>query len=70
MSTTKVKSEFIYIKPKSTKSKLMFDIDLKQLHSCKVLKKESDKILVKSIAGEYYFWINKKNDSDWEVTTK
>ena len=62
-----MKSEFVYIKPKTPDSKLVFEIDLKELHSCKVIKKETDKILVKSIAGEYYFWIDRKQDPNWNL---
>ena len=62
-----VKTEFVYIKPKSTNSKLMFELDLKKLHPCKVVEKQSDKVLVKSIAGDYYFWIDRKKDPNWEL---
>ena len=62
-----MKSQFIYIQPKSTDSKLMFDIDLKQLHSCKVIENLPNKLLVKSIAGDYYFWISKESDDNWDI---
>jgi hypothetical protein len=63
----KTKSEFVYIEPKNTDSRLTFEIDFKGLHSCKVMEKHSDKILVKSIAGDYYFWINKEKDPNWSL---
>lgn len=63
----KTKSEFVYIEPKNTDSKLTFEIDFKGLHSCVVMEKQPDKILVKSIAGEYYFWINNNDDINWTL---
>lgn len=62
-----MKSEFIYISPKSLDAKVFFELDLKELHSCKVLEKTDNKLLVKSIAGEYYFWIDKEQDKNWEL---
>ena len=63
----KTKSEFVYIEPKNTDSRLTFEIDFKGLHSCKVMEKHSDKILVKSIAGDYYFWIMNDQDANWSL---
>jgi hypothetical protein len=63
----KVKSEFVYIKPKSPDSNLVFEMDFKQLHSCKVIRKDADRFYVKSIAGDYYFWVNKIQDPNWEL---
>lgn len=62
-----MKSEFIYITPKTSDAKVFFELDLKELHSCKVLEKTSNKLLVKSIAGEYYFWIDREQDKNWEL---
>lgn len=63
----KIKTEFVYIEPKNTNSKLTFEIDFKGLHSCKVLERTSNKLFVKSIAGEYYFWIDKDQDPNWSL---
>lgn len=61
-------SKFLYIHPKTKESEIIFEEYLNKLHSCKILEKQNDKILVKSIAGDYYFWINKSNDKFWKVT--
>jgi hypothetical protein len=63
----KTKSEFICIQPKNQESKEIFTNYLNSLHSCKVLQKNEDKVYLKSIAGEYYFWVNKDNDKDWNI---
>jgi hypothetical protein len=61
------KSEFICIQPKNEKSKDIFTDYFKKLHSCKIIQKNGDKVYLKSIAGEYYFWVNKDNDEYWEI---
>ncbi len=63
----KTKSEFICIQPKNQKSQDIFTDYFKSLHSCKVLQKNGDKVYLKSIAGEYYFWVNKDNDEHWSI---
>lgn len=61
-----MKSKFIYIQPKNTESEKIFNTSFKQLHSCKVLKEKESSKYVKSIAGEYYFWVH-ENDKNWSV---
>lgn len=63
----KTKTEFITIKPKSEEAKEYFNLYLRQLHSCKVIKRTDHKVLVNSIAGNYTFWVNVKGDTNWEI---
>lgn len=63
----KTKTEFVCIQPKSSKSKDIFECIFNSLHSCKVLQRENKKLYVKSIAGDYYFWMDEKNDDHWEI---
>lgn len=60
-------SKFICIKPKSKTSEIIFEEDLRKLHTCKVLQQKENKMMVKSIAGDYYFWIDKTNDNHWTI---
>ncbi len=62
----KSKSEFICIEPKTEDSKFMFETTFKNLHSCKVIKKLDHSMYVKSIAGDFYFWIH-KDDKNWNL---
>jgi hypothetical protein len=64
----KTKVKHLYITPKNIYSRIIFEEDLRKLHSCKILKKESNKTLVQSIAGEHYFWVEDKDDEFWTVT--
>lgn len=60
-------NQFVYVKPKNTEAKLMFDLDMRGLHSCKILQRNGTDMLVKSIAGDYYFQIDTDNDKNWEL---
>lgn len=60
-------NQFVYVKPKNSEAKLMFDLDMRGLHSCKILQKNGSDMLVKSIAGDYYFQIDTDNDKNWEL---
>lgn len=62
----KSKTEFVCIQPKNEKAKDIFNVFFKQLHSCQVLKKVDNNKYVKSIAGDYYFWIY-ENDKNWNL---
>ena len=61
------KSKFITISPKNEVSTDFFNVYLKKLHSCKVLREEHNQFKVKSIAGNYVFWVNKTQDNNWKI---
>jgi hypothetical protein len=62
-----MKKEFICVNPKNKNSKFIFDNLMMKLHSCKVNFRKNDKICVSSISGNYDFWIDEFNDSDWDM---
>lgn len=62
-----MKSKIIYIRPKSNFATEFFELGMKKIHSCKVLKEESNRILVTPINQKCMFWIEGKNDVNWEV---
>ena len=62
-----MKSQFLCIKPKTEEAKEFFDIFMRQLHSCKVLDRQDNQVLLNSIAGNYKFWMNIEGDKNWEV---
>ena len=63
----KPKTEFITIKPKTKEAREYFELYMRELHSCKVVGRTEDKVLLNSIAGHYTFWMNEKEDAHWEV---
>lgn len=40
---------------------------MNQLHSCKIESEDQEKMFLSSISGKYHFWMNKQNDSNWEI---
>ena len=60
-------NQFVYVKPKNSEAKLMFDLDMRGLHSCKIIQRDDTNMLVKSIAGDYYFKIDTDNDKNWTL---
>jgi hypothetical protein len=64
---TKIKTEFICVKPKSKKAKNRFANEMNSLHSCRVEKREDGKVFLSSISNKYFFWMNEVQDDDWDV---
>jgi len=63
----KPKAQFITIQPKTEEAKELFNTDMRQLHSCKVLKKENNQILLNPIAGNLKFWVKEQDDKNWMI---
>jgi len=62
-----MKSEFVYVQPKSRQAKQDFVEMMNKLHSCKVMHRDQQYIYLQSISGYYDFWVKKENDEDWEM---
>jgi hypothetical protein len=62
-----MKNEFVTIKPKTEEAEEYFEFFMRRLHSCRVIRRQNNKVLLNSIAGEYVFWMNEKEDRNWEV---
>ena len=62
-----MKPKFLYVQPRSAFAQEVFEDYMNKLHSCKIEEEKENKMLVSSISGRYYFWINKEFDSNWEV---
>ena len=62
-----MKTEFLCVKPKSSKAKNRFSNLMDQLHSCRVEQRKDGKVFLASISGRYFFWINESADDHWEV---
>ena len=63
-----IKSEFLCVKPKTSKAKNRFANMMDNLHSCRVEKREGGQVFLASISGRYFFWMNENNeDTHWEI---
>jgi predicted metal-dependent phosphoesterase TrpH len=57
----------VYVQPKSTEATEFFNLIMRKIHACKVVKTENEKLLLKPINQNYQFWISSRNDSNWEL---
>ena len=62
-----MKTKFITVQPKSTKGKNRFVNLMDRLHSCKVQQEDETQMFLESISGRYFFWMQKRNDPDFEI---
>ena len=68
MSSVKsIKTEFLYVKPKTSQAKNRFVNQMNKLHSCRVEKRQDGKVFLASISGKYFFWMNESADDHWEI---
>ena len=67
MITKTPKTEFICVKPKSSKAKNRFANQMDKLHSCRVEQRKDGKVFLASISGKYFFSMNESADDDWIV---
>ena len=65
-----MKSEFIYVKPKSLKAKNRFADEMRGLHSCRVKERKDGKVFLASVSGYYFFWLTEGGDDHWEILDK
>ena len=65
--TTKVKKQFINVQPKSSKAKNRFVNIMDSLHAMEVEQETDSQLFVVSINRRYCFWLNKENDSNWNI---
>jgi hypothetical protein len=66
MSTT-VKRKFICVEPVSSISKIRFDTEMDNLHSCFVDDEKEGIMFLTSVTGKYKVTVNKKKDSNWQI---
>ena len=61
------KTEFLCVRPKTSKAKNRFANQMDFLHSCRVEKRDGNRVFLASISGKYFFWMNESSDDHWEV---
>lgn len=62
-----MKTEFICVKPKSSKAKNRFANLMNNLHSCRVEQRKDGQVFLSSISGKYSFWMSESSDDNWEA---
>lgn len=67
MIMKKEKTKFICVSPLSNKAKIHFHLDMDNLHSCRVKDEKDGRMYLESLNKKHYFWMNKKNDSNWRI---
>ena len=68
MTITKAqKTEFLCVRPKTSKAKNRFANEMDLLHSCRVEKRDGNRVFLASISGKYFFWMNESSDDHGEV---
>jgi len=63
---TKTK-KLINIQPKSSKARNRFINQMDSLHAMEVEQETDTQFFVVSINRRYCFWLNKENDSNWQI---
>ena len=59
-----MKTEFIYVSPKTLNAKEVFVYDMDRLHSCRVKDRKNGMMKLSSISGRFEFWMNENADED------
>ena len=62
-----MKSEFVYVRPRSTEATQRFVNKMDRLHSCKVDNRQDGRVFLSSISGRYLFSMMESDDKDWEM---
>ena len=62
-----MKSEFLYVRPKSDKARSRFVNKMDRLHSCRIDRREHGRVYLSSISGRYLFSMMENEDKHWEV---
>jgi len=62
-----MKSEFVYVKPKTSEASEYFEHEMRSLHSCKVKERRDGRLLLSSISGNHNFWVSESEDRNWKL---
>ena len=66
-----MKSEFVYVSPKSSNAKEVFQYDMDKLHTCRIKERKDGMMKLSSISGRFVFWMNENNeDRNWKTLNK
>lgn len=63
----KTKKKFITLKPKTSIAEEIFEYSMLGLQSCELLESTPTMYHLKPIKANYTFWINIKDDENWEI---
>ena len=63
----KTKRKFVNVTPKSSKAKNRFINVMESFHAMVIEQETDTQFFVVSLNRRYCFWLNKENDSHWEI---
>ena len=58
-----MKPELIFVSPKTSEAKEVFQYDMDKLHTCKVKERKNGMIQLSSISGRFVFWMDENNEA-------
>ena len=65
------KTELIYVSPKSSNAKEVFQYDMDKLHTCRIKERKDGMMKLESISGRFVFWMNENDeDRNWKTLNK
>jgi hypothetical protein len=66
-----MKTEFVYVAPKTSDAKEVFVNDMDRLHTCRIKKRKDGMMKLESISGRFVFWMNENDeDRNWKCLSK
>ena len=65
------KTELIYVSPKSSNAKEVFQYDMDKLHTCRIKERKDGMMKLESISGRFVFWMDENDeDRNWKTLNK
>ena len=66
-----MKAEFVYVSPKTSEAKEVFQYDMDKLHTCRIKERKDGMMKLESISGRFVFWMNENDeDRNWKSLNK
>ena len=66
-----MKPELIFVSPKTSEAKEVFQYDMDRLHTCKIVERKDGMMKLSSISGRFVFWMNENDeDRNWKSLNK
>ena len=63
-----MKPKLIFVAPKTSEAKEVFQYDMDKLHTCRIKERKNGMLKLSSISGRFEFWIEENNeDKNWKV---
>jgi hypothetical protein len=60
-------NKFVSVKPISKKAKNRFANCMNNCDICEIEQQNGTKLFLAAIEGEYFFWVDVNNSTDWQI---